>query len=1024
MKAEVHIAPLFSNHRMELIDFCLRLQRQGMGFLYILPSRDSIFNVRNYILRKNGGMVQSGVIMFDDLERMIAGDYIDAHRVLKPWVGRILLKKAAVQVAGNLKCFGDVLDKEGFIDEVASVIKSIKRRTCLAPKEYLKSIQALKHKPYLYDKAHDIYLIYSAYQKELYNLRLYDDDDLALKAVELAGRSPSLDNIRAVIIDGFINVDRVDMGIIYGLKKRNHMDIICSVAFSTPFIDTFLSQNIVKDFKEAGFSVKKIKADEPWDTKATGGPKGVKLDHDILKTAVGAEYNGAGYNGPESRCIGDLAFNIFTGRRPAIQGGNCIKLYSYPTIEAEVRQTARLIKDKLIKGEKAEEIGVYINNPQEYFPYVRSIFKEFNIPIALPETVNLGGVPLVVDIMEHLTETLGDEDTFEGFVNDALLAVEHSHIRDDMLRQGDLKDDYGWQLFLREVRAYNGFLNVLKDLESGYKALGMFRTKTHRDTFLRHVTDIIDRTDIVMKPLPRRGVVVLNTDRARGISFNWVFILGANEGVIPRIHTAPVVFSMAEYNMLWDVGITLHNSRWELYREKIRFILALASAGKGLSISYTTSSQDDGYAIQSSFVDEVAAMVPSSVEEGVTLRDIMMLPLKEVMSPRELAVQAMLACWRDPWQTGTLNPSVFDLLRDRLGRLAGLVDFPLKAGMIEFSRYYSPEFDRYDGIIGSDFLPQVSGQYYFTVSQINTYFKCPFRHMMEYVFKLDAYQEDEEQYTSMDLGNIYHQLLEGYYREARDFDALDEKLLKGCMDKVFSRLRDINQSEAVLHAIKQEVEDTIKAFIQHDLNRLKHYKQATDGRRVLRPYLIEYKIVDDDFSGGIAFKSRIDRIDLEYSTDTGRPTGKFIIYDYKKKNVHGLDDLLKARDSQLPVYYSSLVDSLKEQLDLSHTDCMGLMYLGVEPSGSRHKVDGVIRREYKCELGQARKHYLLDKEMFDAVMDFCRETLKEAVRDIQRGRFHPPRMCTHKDGYSMFKCPWEGACRYHGARMAQKVFCR
>lgn len=86
MKAEVHIAPLFSNHRMELIDFCLRLQRQGMGFLYILPSRDSIFNVRNYILRKNGGMVQSGVIMFDDLERMIAGDYIDAHRVLKPWL--------------------------------------------------------------------------------------------------------------------------------------------------------------------------------------------------------------------------------------------------------------------------------------------------------------------------------------------------------------------------------------------------------------------------------------------------------------------------------------------------------------------------------------------------------------------------------------------------------------------------------------------------------------------------------------------------------------------------------------------------------------------------------------------------------------------------------------------------------------------------------------------------------------------------------------------------------------------------
>ncbi|MGI6114384.1 MAG: PD-(D/E)XK nuclease family protein, partial [Mahellales bacterium] len=966
MKAEVHIAPLFSNHRMELVDYCLQLQRRGMGFLYILPSRDSIFSVRNHILQTNRGMAQSSVIMFDDLERMITRDYIYTHRVLKPWASRILLKKAVAQ-AGNLKCYGGVRSKEGFIDDVASVIKSIKRRTCLGPKEFLSSIQTLKHKPSLYDKAYDLYLIYKTYQDRLHSLGLYDEDDLALKAVELAGTSNALHNIGAIIIDGFINVDRVDMGIIKSLKDNGNMDIICNIPFSTPFIDAFLSKNIVKDFKEAGFKIEEIKTGYRCGTKAERQLPGVKADC-AREMDTRTEHNH-----PLSCGIRDLALNMFTGRWPAIQDHSYIKMLSYPSIESEVRQTARLIKERLMEGEKAEDIAIYINNLQEYYSYILGIFREFNIPIALAQTMTLGSAPLVVDIMDHLAETLDDGGTFEGFVAGAHLAIEHAAVRDNMLRRGDFKDDHGWQLFLREVRAYNGLLNVLRDLRLAYGALDMLQIESDKGTFLQHINDVVDRAQIIVEPSPYRGVAVLNTDRARGIHFNWVFILGANEGVIPKSHMNSGMFSAAEYNMLWDVGIALYNNRWELEREKIRFVLALASARKGVNISYTTSSGDGGYAIQSPFVDEVGVMVPSSAGPEVTLRDTMVVPLKEVMSPRELSVQTMLACWQGPWQTGALDQGIIHRLRDRLGPLAGLVDFPLKAGGVEFSRHWSAAFDRYDGIIGSDYLPQISGQYYFTASQVNTYFKCPFKYMMEYVFKMGTYEEDEEQYTNMDLGNIYHHLLEAYYRNIRDFDTPDEKLLKACMDKEFSRLRDIDQSDAVLQAIRQEVEDIIEAFIQHDLDRLKHYKDATDGERVLRPYLMEYKIADDNFHSDMAFKSRIDRIDLEYRTDTGRPTGRFIIYDYKKKNVHGLDDLLKSRDSQLPIYYNSLVDSLKKELGLSEVDCMGLMYLGVEESSSGHKVDGVIRREYKYELDQANKHYLLSGEVFDAVMDFCRE---------------------------------------------------
>ena len=61
----------------------MELQAQGKNFLYILPSREAIRAVRYEILDRNKGMLNSRVIMFDELEAEIAENFLNKKNAIK-----------------------------------------------------------------------------------------------------------------------------------------------------------------------------------------------------------------------------------------------------------------------------------------------------------------------------------------------------------------------------------------------------------------------------------------------------------------------------------------------------------------------------------------------------------------------------------------------------------------------------------------------------------------------------------------------------------------------------------------------------------------------------------------------------------------------------------------------------------------------------------------------------------------------------------------------------------------------------
>lgn len=75
------------------------------------------------------------------------------------------------------------------------------------------------------------------------------------------------------------------------------------------------------------------------------------------------------------------------------------------------------------------------------------------------------------------------------------------------------------------------------------------------------------------------------------------------------------------------------------------------------------------------------------------------------------------------------------------------------------------------------------------------------------------------------------------------------------------------------------------------------------------------------------------------------PTGKYIVYDYKKNGIPGIDGILDKENCQIAFYYYYINEYLKDKLQTDNLECMALLYLSVEGTSKSIKMDGLYRKE-------------------------------------------------------------------------------
>ncbi|QGT99760.1 hypothetical protein SYNTR_1167 [Candidatus Syntrophocurvum alkaliphilum] len=1044
---KLYLGNFHSNMRKELVIKCADSIRNGMKAIYILPSREAMFDVRELFIKELGGLYNCYILTFTDLEEMLTTDLIRKNNVLSEYEVGLVIRKILEKQPKNF-LFNRVKAKSGFISGVKQTIRKLKRLH-ISPEEL--NEKALGIDGTLGVKLKAIAKIYKDYENYKKGMSVYDLDDFSVLALNQVQNSKILDETRMLVIDGFINIDPVDVNLIKEMINRTDIDIHINVPFKNEYNMDFIYSEIIKDFSNLDFKVEVISSDKP-------------------------------YINPDLRCISQ---QIYSNKRDLEVLKSSVIISKSPCIDYEIRQTAREIKKLLIeKMAKPDDIAVFCNNNDEYSEKVKDVFDEYGLPININQRNNLLTVPLIKDILCVLRLRVKDyiadsfvtlltskyilpkqiqssdyyesslfrklakkvinehepEDYFDFFKQ---LLVEECSLEDipveledyfnvfdefnpentdgqvealqefiKVLSNLDLRNQLTYlyeegvisqDVFIRDLTALQGFEKVIKNLINTWVRFEPIKPVEWLDSLHKELVKLLSEEQTGLNNRDYGGVKFLNPDLARGQDYDTVFILGINEGIFPSSGNGNYLFNADEILELAKLNINLGTPLWELQREKIRFNACLATARNRLNVSYRVTDENGALMIPSGFINDFTAILTEECCEKVTFYSVSMRKRMRYNVEPASKVEAIRKLNTNLWNNGDVQ-----LINEYAWLDSSFKEkllYSSRAAYMEISREFNPVFDEFDGRLNNPKLSQQDAWYGFSPSQLNSYVYCPFRYFAERVLNLD--DDEQEPLSGLSIGLLYHEVLKQYYEGKDDPEEVDIERLQAVFDSVEKDFDYGNQPQIVKDYYRSELFNTIKAFIYHDADNLTRYFEATGFR--LKPVLLEkfFQIyLGDNKIRGVA-----DRVDLEFD-DTGSFTGRYIIYDYKKGNVKTIKECIETEDFQLPIYYAAFDNYIKKEYAVSKTECIALLYYSIE----KLEWKGIIRKDMKLALFEKRKRpQLIDENNMYVLLEWVEGEVLKTIDEIKKG-FFSPKECPA----TYFVCPYNGMCRYDKIRFEGK----
>jgi len=1052
MSRLLYYSKISSNVRDNIYDLCCQNIKKGRRVIYIAPSRELIFKVRKDISSLMGGLINIDVMSFDDLEmEILKGSGRSGFSVDSSALSIILsgtLEKLAHQDT-SLSFFTSVLDKPGFVEGCLRAIRRMKRSMVL-PDDLRRIRESLNDHGELSLKLSDLEAIYRAYESELKRLKIKDSEDLAMEAVDLARSSFMFSSMGLMVVDGFIDIDPINRELLRNIAEAfPQADYICSVPFNAPSAREFVEEHIIKDLSKMGFNLKEI------DGNCTSSP----LEHlfsinppkccdasnicinnhpciedEVRGTARRIKQLVMSGEKPERMAVvitsdkdyRDILPDIFSEMGLPLDMGQRIPLSSHPV----ARDLWTLLKLKMMGMSLEGLIGVVSSR---YFGLVplehqkgaeEALMKLYDGEHTMealdaadvsPESHGLTeeqlnwaktGFSRVQDIINLLP----DEGVVGEFVEKLAGILDSFKIRENLVRlykSGLISSE----LFIRDVKGHFSIMETLSGISNLYKQAGADNRKIQFREFASIINESLRNQTITIAQRGKEGIKVVEPEAFRGVDYDYVFILGLNEGVYPKLSSKGGLFTIGEREVLLRYGLDLGCRTLELSRSKIAFMLACCAAKKKLFLSYRTTGEDGSYMIKSPFLDELEGLYEKNEIEKVTgkkrcMRERFEGTLHEVWSKNE-AIDSILI---NDWQKSGPDSRLEGLRRTlKSNGLDGSLKEIYRLGGIEKARQQGETLDRYDGLINGTGTAQSDRSYCFSASQINTYASCPFKYYMQSVLAMPT-DEDDGEFNPKNEGTVYHEVLRYYYEKTKDIYTFDPDLLEKGLEMALARIKDKRMIDIVRRTRIDEIRGTLQQFLVRDIEFFEGYRNNTG--RELRPAFLELKVNETNAFSPYLFTAKIDRVDLEYEGD--KPTGRYIMYDYKKSNKSDTKYCLMGKDFQLAVYYHCIQSVLKTKMPEAPLECLGLMYYVIEDP----ELDGLIREEYKKPLGKSRKRDTLGETGFTATMEFMNDRIKELAGRIASGDFALKDSCP-MEGKS-YGCDFSQACRFDRYRMRNK----
>ena len=667
----------------------------------------------------------------------------------------------------------------------------------------------------------------------------------------------------------------------------------------------------------------------------------------------------------------------------------------------EVEQIAHLIQKHVSDGDcKLSDICVAYYNIAQYQQRIAETFPDYGIPYSLVERVPLIKSEVIKTIFSYLssrqTPLDGDyfskvepashtrqfhPDAFQRYVDDLLKEGKVlQHILNPMLRKNR-------EVVEGEIEAYRQFKRIVKELCSVLKSDGV--ESCSLDDYIAKLHHIARHTTYQNNPAPKSETVrIVPLGELRSLEFDTVFLGDFVEGRFPENYRPDPMLPENPYR----------NEEEQLHDNRFMFYGVLKSFRERLYL-LTPKREGEANLIPSPFLGQLKAI--ATVEE------------MEAPNPAQGSETGFLSRYGDHvWTSPELSTKEFPA---EIAKMRPLINHVVK---VEKSREQTHDHLAYEGILTAKTLSPASQKRLenrrnriYSVTELETYAKCPFQYFVNTVLKFSIKEDEtEDELSGLEKGSLLHDVLFEFYNNRRigkrpPIGQCDEEVFKDAETQLNELLN--RKATEQRNKRKEKLIDANNLFWRSDIEKLRVAlrkwleAERTYGLAVL-PHYFEVNFgqsggsTDSELNcpepitiGDVYMKGTIDRIDIG--------NGTFNIVDYKTgSSTVRMPEILSGRSLQLPIY----LQTAKKLLE---------MYggAGLEPAaGLYHKIrldqckvelgigtkseNGVAYSNYNGKDWKpvgSRSGQLLADEIFDDRLARVSGYVQQYVDSISKGTF-------------------------------------
>ncbi|OGV09794.1 MAG: hypothetical protein A2499_01765 [Stygiobacter sp. RIFOXYC12_FULL_38_8] len=568
-----------------------------------------------------------------------------------------------------------------------------------------------------------------------------------------------------------------------------------------------------------------------------------------------------------------------------------------------------------------------------------------------------------------------------GFIVDSNLAY-------NVLNIGEEKE--------KNVRAVAELLNVTDEIFELMKEEFGGEKKFPLSFFMEQLRTACGWARFNVKEKSDYGVLVTSLDEIRGLQFDYLFIGGLCDGILPTRFNPEIFFSGSYKKQAF-----IHQTE-----ERYLFYRALCSWRKKLFLSYHQSDANKE-TVTSSFLKDFSALVitteitPAEFENYLYSQEEVLIEAGKNPNPElntalnaetNLAITKSLEVEKRRTETPFGN-SAFT------GDILSKDDLTITEN--EFAE------------IETKLREYLSKQY--SISQLENYAKCPFKYFAERVLGIETIEEPTEDIEAIEMGRLLHSILYEFYSELRK----KKIVLQQCNDSDFAKAKKLiyqiasrqlestafkspltfYEKEKILVLGGNEEESVLFRFIENERKSGKdfipQFFEVGFGRLRSEESDDELTTTEAINVDGIKLRGKIDRIEVS------EPSSSFNIVDYKLSGTKPtFGDLKNGISLQLPMYLYAAAELLTKKLNRP-----------VSPNEMFIYSLKYNEKEFgRIKIGLAGK---TKEERFGSVDELIENSLahiKNYVRQISEGKFNLSTLEDRENKVCRF-CQFRKVCR-------------